>query len=276
MSTSQTVPEGINTAIRPDAPIEVPYPEEGDLHLRIAEGACRLNVAPGGGEMWICGTRRDPSGLRPLRIIQEGGTVSLTEEPSVSSVWEWLRTGHGIADVPVVDLSLGKAKPFRLTIEVGASENKLDLGGVPIRRLVLKHGAGKTELDFSAPKIWTMTLMEISAGAGSTDLRHLANAGAAEMLIEGGMGAFTLDFGGVLRQDAHARINAALSSVTIVVPADTAAKVSAETPLGHVEIGEGLAAKDGAFWTPAALAGRTPTLTISASVALGLLTLRTS
>jgi hypothetical protein len=191
-------------------------------------------------------------------------------------VWDWLSAGHGVADVPVIELALGTAKPFRLTIEIGASENQLDLGGVPISRLALRHGAGKTTVNFSAPNPRPMTLMEIGAGAGSTELRNLANAHCAELLVEGGMAAFVLDFGGALRQDAHARVTAALSSVDIVVPATTAATISTESPLGHVEPGERFTVKDGAFATPAAMDGRTPLLTISASVTLGSLSLRTS
>jgi hypothetical protein len=178
--------------------------------------------------------------------------------------------------VPTFDLALGTAKPFRLTVEIGASANQLDLGGVPISRLAVRHGAGKTEIDFSAPNPQPMTLMEISAGAGSTELRNLANARFAELLVEGGMAAYVIDFGGALQQDAHARINVALSSAEIVVPAMTAAKISTESPLGHIELGDGFTAKEGAFWTPAAMEGRTPLLTISANVALASLRLRAS
>jgi hypothetical protein len=121
-----------------------------------------------------------------------------------------------------------------------------------------------------------MTLMEIGAGAGSTELRHLANAHFAELLVEGGMAAYLIDFSGALQQDAHAQINAALSSVEIVVPATTAAKISVESPLGHVELGNGFTAQVGAFWTAAAIEGRTPLLTISANVTLASLRLRTS
>lgn len=272
MSTSQAGPQGDGSV----TPIEIAYPDTGDLHVRIAEGACRLRIAPGTPNTWISGTQRDPSGLRPLQVIQDGGAVRLTEQPSTASVWDWLRAGHGAADVPTIDLALGTAKPFRLTVEIGASENQLDLGGVPISRLGLRHGAGKTVVDFSAPSPQLMTLMEVGAGAGSTELKNLANAHFAELLIEGGMAAYVLDFGGTLQQDAHARITAALSSVEITVPATTAAKIAAESQLGHLEPGEGFTVKEGAFWTPAALEGRTPTLTISASVTLGSLALRTS
>ncbi len=257
-------------------PIEIAYPDASDLHVRIAEGACRLKIAPGASDAWISGTQRDPSGLRPLQVSQQGGAVTLTEQPSTSSMWDWLRSGHGIPDVPLIELAFGKARPFRLTVEIGASENQLDLGGVPLSRLALRHGAGKTVLDFSAPNPQPMTLMEIGAGAGSTELRNLANAHCAELLIEGGMASYTLDFGGVLRQDAHARITAALSSVEITVPASTAARIVTESQLGHIEPGNGFTMKEGAFWTRAALEGRTPTLTIAANVTMGSLRLRTS
>ena len=134
-------------------PLRCPTQTPGDLHLRINEGACRLKIAPGASDAWISGTHHDPSGLRPLSITQEGGTVRLSEQASTSNAWEWLRSGHGVADVPTFDLALGKAKPFRLTVEIGASANQLDLGGVPISRLAVRHGAGKTEIDFSAPMV---------------------------------------------------------------------------------------------------------------------------
>ena len=271
MSTSQSGSQGYEKV----TPVEIPYPDASDLHIRIAEGACRLKVTPGKGDAWISGAQRDPSGVRPLYVNQEGGAVTLTEQPNASYVGDWFRAGHVFA-VPTIDLAFGRAKPFRLTVEIGASENQLDLGGVPLSRLALRHGAGKTAVDFSAPNPQPMTLMEIGAGAGSTELRNLANAHFAELLIEGGMAAFALDFGGTLQQDAHARITAALSSVTIAVPATTAARIATESSLGHVEGGEGFTVKESAFWTPAALDGRTPLLTISASVTLGSLNLRTS
>jgi hypothetical protein len=34
------------------------------------------------------------------------------------------------------------ARPYRLTIEAAASQNTVELGGVPLTRFVMKHGAG--------------------------------------------------------------------------------------------------------------------------------------
>ena len=273
MATSQTTAPEAGTV----APINVPYPNARDLQIKITEGACRLKIAPGEGEAWITGTHKDPSGKRPLHISQEGGTVRLTEQQAVSGMWEWLRAGgHGISQIPTIDLAFGKARPYRLSLEIGASENWLDLGGLPISRLSVKHGAGKTEIDFSAPNPQTMTLMEIGAGAGSTELKHLANAHFTELLVDGGMAGYALDFGGTLQQDAHARISAGLSSVEISVPASTAARISTESQLGSIDAGEGFTTKEGAFWTQAAVEGRTPILTVSVNVTLGSLKLRTT
>ena len=255
-------------------PITIAYPDAPDLRIHITEGACRLKIAPG-GEAWITGVHRDPSGVRPPRIIQEGGSVRLTEDQHAPGFWEAFWSGRGFA-APVYELALGKGRPYRLTVEIGASENTLDLGGLPISHLAVKHGAGKTDINFSAPNPQVMSLLEIGAGAGSTELRNLANANCAEIIIEGGMAAYTLDFGGTLRQDTHARISAGLSSVTITIPVTTAARVTADMPLGHVEPGDGFTTREGAFWTRAALEGQRPMLTIAANVALGSLTLRTA
>lgn len=255
-------------------PITVPYPDARDLEIRISEGACLLDITPGDGEAWVTGTYTDPSGRRSLNIETSGGTVRIGEDLSGSHFWKWLRGGHRPETIPHLNLALGKARPFKLSIEIGASENHLDLGGLPISRLSFKHGAGKAVVDFSAPNPQVMTLLDVDAGAGSTELSHLANARFAELTVEGGMAEFILDFSGTLQQDAHVHITSGMASVAVTVPASTAARILPETSLGKVEGGEDFTMRDGALCTPAAADGRTPVLTIEAKVSLGTLTLR--
>jgi hypothetical protein len=66
----------------PDTPINVAYPATEELHLRVALGACRFRARPGEEEAWIIGTCHDPTGKRPPRIVEEGGTVRITEAES--------------------------------------------------------------------------------------------------------------------------------------------------------------------------------------------------
>src|SRR5215210_4404046 len=139
----------------PDTPINVDYPAQDELQVHIALGACRLKAEPGEGEAWISGTCHDPTGKRAPRIVEEGGTVRITEvEPS------WERIPAVFGGVPRYDLAIGKEHPFALTVQTGASEFDLDLGGVRLKSLTVSQGAGRFELDFSAPNPELMQLLE--------------------------------------------------------------------------------------------------------------------
>lgn len=253
-----------------DIPVDVAYPAAEDLSLRIALGACRFSARPGDGDAWIAGTCYDPTDRRSPRIIQEGGSVTITEEePSFE------RIPAVFGGVPRYELEFGKQRPFALTIETGASEFDLDLGGVSIHGLTVRQGAGKFELGFSEPNPHTMELLEVSSGAAGIELDHLANANFSEMRLSGGAAGYELDFGGVLSRDARASIETGLSRVEISVPASMAARIVAETTLGSVEVGDGFTKQEGAFLTEGAVAGNTPVLEIRAGVRLGALQLRT-
>src|SRR5215203_896824 len=255
----------------PDMPINVDYPASDDLHLRIALGACRFKAEPGEGEAWISGTCHDPTGKRPPRIAEEGGTVRITEgEPS------WERIPAVFGGVPQYELEFGKGQPFALIVETGASEFDLDLGGVPLEKLTVRQGAGSFKLDFSASNPQPMQHLEVSSGAAGIELENLANANFSEMRLSGGAAGYELDFGGVLRRDAEANIETGLSGVEVSVPGSTAMRVVAETTLGSVDVGDGFTKLEGAFLTEAALRDEGPTLKIRAGVRLGSLQLRTT
>ena len=88
----------------------------------------------------------DPTDRRPLRIVEEEAGVTITEsEPS----FERIRAVFG--GVPRYEVEFGKERPFTLTIETGASDFDLDLGGVPLSRLTVRQGAGKFELGVRNP-----------------------------------------------------------------------------------------------------------------------------
>ena len=251
----------------PDTPIDIAYPTAEDLHLRIALGACRFEGKPGDSEAWVSGTCHDPTGERAPRIVEEAGTLRITEaEPSFD------RIPAVFGGVPRYDVEFGRSRPFALTVETGASEFDLDLGGVPLRSLMIRQGAGKFDLDFSDPNPYPMDLLEVSSGAAGIELDNLANANFAEMRLSGGAAGYELDFGGALSRDAEVKVEAGLSGVEIQIPASTAAKIVAETTLGSVDVGDGFTKREGAFWNETGVAG--PLLTIRAGVRMGSLQLR--
>jgi hypothetical protein len=254
-----------------ETPIHIAYPSESSPHLRIALGACRFVARPGEGEEWVAGTYSDPTDRRPLRIVEEEAGVTITEaEPS----FERIQAVFG--GVPRYELEFGKGRPFALTIETGASDFDLDLGGVPLSRLMVRQGAGKFELGFPQPNPEPMELLEISSGAAAIELENLANANFSEMRLSGGAASYELDFGGALSRDAEVSIETGISGVVVSVPSTTAARVSAETTLGSVDVGDGFTKREGAFSTESALSGDGPVLRIRAGVRLGSLQLRTT
>lgn len=256
--------------------IAIPYPDATDLHLRISVGACRLEVRPGSGEMWVEGVYREPAGVLPVEIRQEGGSVKISQRRTPSDFLEAAGRMVQPGKVPVFDLTLGTARPFVLTVETGGSECILDLGGVPLSRLMVKQGAGKFSLDFSAPNPEPMSLLSLSAGAAGVEMDNLANANVAEMVVEGGAAGYRFDFGGNLQRDAHVGITTGAAAVEIRIPATTAAKIISESFLATLDIGDGFMKREGAFWTEAALEGKTPRLTIEGNVSLGTLRLTTT
>jgi hypothetical protein len=242
----------------------------GNTHLRIALGACRFKARPGQGEEWVAGTYNDPTDRRPLRIIEEEASVTITEaEPSFE------RIPAVFGGVPRYEVELGKKRPFALTIETGASDFELDLGGIPLSRLMVRQGAGKFELGFPQPNPEPMELIDVSTGAAGIELENLANANFSEMRLSGGAATYELDFGGVLLREAWVSIETGLSGVVVSVPTSTAASVAAETTLGSVDVGDGFMKREGTFLTEAALKGDDPVLRIRAGVRLGSLQLRT-
>jgi hypothetical protein len=234
-----------------------------------AVGRGQFKARLGEGDPWVAGTYHDPTDGRSARILEEGASVTITEsEPS----FEHIPAVFG--GVPRYELEFGKQRPFALTIETGASDFDLDLGGVPLSRLMVRQGAGKLELGFSVPNPQPMELLEVSSGAAGIELVNLANANFSEMRLSGGAAGYALDFGGTLLRDAKVSIETGLSGVEVTVPSTTAARIVAETTLGSVDVGDGFMKREGAFLTEGALSGEAPVLAVRAGVRLGSLRLR--
>lgn len=250
---------------RTPARIDVPFPAAEPLTLRIAVGACRLRLAPG-GEAWLAGTHDDGAGAIPHRLDLEGGTLRLSQRYELSRTLDLLSGG-----APSFDLSLGTARPFALELDSGASDCSVDLGGLPLTRLQIRQAAGRLRVDFSRPCPDGLGEIRVDAGATSLELRNLADSGFAELRVQGGAARCDLHFGGTLRKDARAAVDVGVASVRIVVPGATAARIEARSLVGGLRIGDGFTKREGTFWTEGAVAGRTPGLGIRAETSVGML-----
>jgi hypothetical protein len=248
--------------------INVPYPTTAEKELRITMGGCRIRIVPGDGDAWVTGTYQDPSGMMPLSVELQGSTVRITHLGNVARVIGLL------GGVPTLTIALGRAEPYMLTVEAGASDNDFELGGLPITQLVVKQGAGKSRINFADSNPKFMNLLHLTAGAATMHVGNLANSKAGVMTLEGGAAEYDFEFGGALQRETYAKIDSGVSSVGVSVPSYTAAKIKAESLLAHLDVGDGFTRMEGAYWTPAAVSGNSPILRIETSVALGALRLQ--
>lgn len=247
-------------------PVEVPWPEADDLVLRLSVGACRLHLSPGGPEMFVTGTYDDPTGTLPLSVTGEYGDVRVAQQTRLSDVRGFK------ASVPTLALRLGTGRPFSLQVATGASELGCDLGGLMLRRVSVRMGAGSATIGFSAP-VPDLQRFDCEAGAASVDISGLGYASPEQVTIVGGAAGYDLSFDGPLTRDVQGRITTAGAGVTLAIPAVTAARVGVVSVLAGLTVRDGFQTWEDSYWTPAGVEGTHPLLSLDTSITLGALEL---
>ena len=242
--------------------ISVPFAEAEQLRMRVLVGPCRVRIKPGAGDAWASGRYDDPTGLLPMNVTVDGGQLTLSQSTTMAAPSRLTRA-------PQLDLQIGTGRAYELSIQGGANETLADLGGLPLTRLTLRHGAGKSDIDFSAPNPEPMSSLDVAAGGVAMDMRHLANANFAEMVVSGGAAQYRLDFEGQLRRAAKVRLNTGVAAIELRLPSATPARVRSESVLGAMDVSDGFVTREGAFWNEAALAGREPSLQITVTSVFG-------
>ncbi len=183
----------------------------------------------------------------------QGGSPMLIEGEIQYNIMEWkpeiIRDGQNLLirqgrkenlRIPARDvvnrwqLKLGSA-PIALDIAAGAYKGTLDLSGVALTRLSIQDGASQSEVRFDQPNPVLMESLRYRTGASEVSLVGLGNASPAFLNFEGGTGSYTLDFSGRLQQDLQASITAGVSSLKIVIPAGTPARIVISGGLNNVQ-----------------------------------------
>jgi hypothetical protein len=193
--------------------INIPIPDASDVDLTLSLGAGELTLNPGAESGLVEGTiSYNVPDFKPDtteedgRIALEQGDLNIQGIPQFDEEVEnnW-------------DLSLGTT-PMTLRINAGAYVGKYDLGGLSLENVYVSDGAADVNLDFSAPNLIEMGVLDYSTGASNLTLSNLANANFSTLIFSSGAGNYTLDFSGEFQRDANAKIEAGLSTVRILVP----------------------------------------------------------
>lgn len=244
----------------------IPIPEQEPADLQLAFAAGELRVSPGAETNLVEGTaswnieQLEPTvELNENQVVLSSGNVEnmtdldfnfdLNFDEGTTNRWE---------------LSLAPV-PMDLTLSAGAYEGDLELGGLAIRQLEVSSGASDVELSFSELNQIEMEEFRYNTGASSARLLGLNNARFGSLRFQGGAGDFTLDFGDELHRDSEVTVDAALSSVTIVIPEGINATMTLEGALAEVSTPQGFSRSGDQYVQE----GEGPMLTVRVQIGAG-------
>lgn len=234
------------------------------MRMEVEYAAGRLDVRPAeGGLLYEARMRYDAERLEPVRSFRrEDGTAIVglglgTGDGEFRLDLDWSRPDLGLGELDLegfegdpgrMELRLGRDVPTDLELAVGASETRMELGGIPLTRFRMATGASETRISFDEANPVTMEELRVKAGASDFRMEGLGNARFETMRFEGGIGDVTLDFSGAWSADARATVKMGLGSLRLRVPSDLGVRLEKATVLtsfsavGFVEV-------DGAYRT---------------------------
>ncbi|MGC9399247.1 MAG: toast rack family protein [Anaerolineae bacterium] len=150
--------------------LSLPLEGEDEAHLRLTYGAGRLSVT-GDAAAGTLLEGRFTGGLRHTRRRVDGRT-EVTLRPG-TEFWTWI---PGFPASREWQLRLTQEIPLSLSVEVGASDTRLDLRSLQVTALDVETGASSVEVWL--PKAAGYTRVDVDAGAASVVFRVPENVAA--------------------------------------------------------------------------------------------------
>src|SRR5688572_12263648 len=212
--------------------ITVADPKSDEARLTISFGAGKLILSPGAQNLVDGTATYNVADLKP-EIQKNGSSIEIKQgdfhslPPFDDMMNEW-------------DLKLSDT-PLDLTVQAGAYEGNLELGGLALKSLTVRDGASNVELSFLEPYQTEVANLCYETGASDVKLTGLANANFSTLGFSGGVGNFTLDFSGELQQDAVVTIESGFGNLSLIVPENVDAVITVESAAVNINHGSGWA-----------------------------------
>jgi len=122
-------------------------------------------------------------------------------------------------------LKFSESIPISFDVQLGVGKGDFNLSGLDVKDFTLSTGASDVSLAFDDENRGQIENLSIESGVSKFDARNLANANFRRFHFQGGMGSYTLDFGGKLKNEVDVDIEVGLGLVTILIPSEIGAKV---------------------------------------------------
>jgi hypothetical protein len=195
---------------------------EQQLGVEIRYGAGKLQVQPAPGDLlYRMDLAYDEEQFRPVAEYDRGASrLRLGVEGRDR------HGGHVNGEDEHATISLSPSVPTDLTLQFGAGQAEVELGGLSLRDVAIQTGASQTTVSFSQPN--RVAAREVSVKAGAAELRvtGLGNTRAERFDFQGGMGEATLDFGGAWDHSASAKVQMGVGSVRLRLPRSIGVRIT--------------------------------------------------
>ena len=213
------VPGAVGAQARRDFSASRQLHGETRLTARIEYGAGTLRVAPASGtDLYRLVMSYDGERYTPLSTFDAGsGTVRLGLTGAGAGGFH-IGSRRQLEQTAFVTLS--PSVGLDLSLELGAVESDIELGGLQLTDLRLSTGASRTTLRFSRPNAARCGQATLSAGAADMSVLGLGNSRCRSVRFEGGVGKILLDLTGAWPSDARVSVQMAVGALTLRLPRD--------------------------------------------------------
>lgn len=207
--------------------------------------------------------RYDAERSAPVSVFDDAArTLTIGTRTSGTSSWSG-RSREG----STLRAALGRSAPLDLSVELGAVQADLFLGGLRVRAFELRAGASEVAVDIDRPNAETTATADIDVGAAKVVVRRAGNLRAARARVTVGAGSLDYDLTGEWSGTVEVTANVAVGGLTLRVPPDAGVRVSARTYLAGFDRA-GLV-RDGDDWVSPQYNEARRRVTVRATTVLG-------
>lgn len=196
---------------------------QSELGVSVEYGAGEFSLAPAPpGQLYRFTLRYDEERAEPVHEFS-GSQLTVGVDGNSRGVFrDQSRRGE-------LSLELSDRVPIELSIQMGAVEADIELGGMRLRSLSIQTGASETDISVSAPNPETMSHLELQVGAASFEARDLGRLNAERISLEAGAGSVLLDLGGLTREETRMDLEMGLGSLEVLVPRDVGIRLNRDS-----------------------------------------------
>jgi hypothetical protein len=199
--------------------------DTGALSVHVSYAAGKIDLRPASpGMLYAMNIQYDADRSEPFARFD---SAARTLDFGIRAPHMHLSTSDKNAGTLHAELS--SLVPMELTMELGAVEGELQLGGLRLTEFALKGGAADLAVRFDQPNAARMRRMTLEVGAAAVKLLRAGNAAPEYIRATIGVGSLTLDLGGEWTRDIELDANVALGGMAVRVPPDVGVRIDAST-----------------------------------------------